>query len=74
MRKEADLEYTQNIELYFKGDEKITDAMNKWVDYIKTETLSTVIKAGSKKDGVSSDWDIDGTKITLTIVPLENKK
>ncbi len=74
MRKDASLEYTQNIELYFKGDEKVVDAMTKWGDFIKSETLSTLIKEGTKKDGISSDWEFDDTKITLTIVPLEKKK
>ncbi len=73
MRKEANLEYTQNIELYYKGDEKITNAMNKWAEFIKTETLSTLIKVGAKKDGISSDWDIDGTKVNITIVTQEKK-
>ena len=72
MRKDADLEYTQNIKLYYQGDKEIKEAIETWVDYIKTETLSTMIKTGVVKHGVTSKWEIDDKKIVLTIVPIKN--
>ena len=71
MRKDANLEYTQNIEIYFKGNEAVTEAMTKWSEFIKTETLAKIIKAGTKKEGITTEWDIDGTQLTLTIIPLD---
>jgi isoleucyl-tRNA synthetase len=71
MRKDANLEYTQNIELYYKGDEETKTAIAKWEDYIKTETLTTVLKAGTKKTGITSEWEIDDKKVVLTIIPIE---
>jgi len=73
MRKDADLEYTQNIEIYFKGDAEIKEAITKWSDYIQAETLATLIKEGAKKDGIQSKWEIDEKKITLTIFPINKK-
>ncbi|NHJ03635.1 MAG: isoleucine--tRNA ligase [Candidatus Heimdallarchaeota archaeon] len=73
MRKDADLEYTQNIEIYFKGDAEIKEAIFKWSDYIQAETLATLIKEGTKKDGIQSEWEIDEKKITLTIFPINKK-
>ena len=72
MRKDADLEYTQNIKLYYQGDNEIKEAIETWVDYIKTETLSATIKTGVVKHGVTSKWEIDDKKIVLTIVPIKN--
>jgi len=72
MRKDADLEYTQNIKLYYKGDSEIKEAIEKWADYIRTETLTIEIKSGSIKSGISAEWEIDDKQITLTIVPIKN--
>ncbi len=72
MRKDADLEYTQNIKLYYKGDSEVKEAIEKWAEYIKTETLSIEIKAGSLKSGISAEWEIDDKQITLTIAPVKN--
>ncbi|MFW9923678.1 MAG: isoleucine--tRNA ligase [Candidatus Thorarchaeota archaeon] len=70
MRKDADLEYTQKIELFYKGDNEVEKAMKEWNDYIKEETLTTKITMGTKKEGITSEWDIDGKMIILTILPL----
>jgi isoleucyl-tRNA synthetase len=73
MRKDADLEYTQNIKIVYKGDTETKEAITKWNDYIKTETLAVSIKSGSSKEGITTEWKIDDKKISLTIIPLENK-
>ena len=72
MRKEADLEYTQKITLYYYGDDETKEAIETWADYIKTETLSVSIKSGVVKHGVTSKWEIEDKKIVLTIVPIKN--
>jgi len=71
MRKDANLEYTQNIELYYKGDTETKEAITTWADYIKTETLTTILKVGEKKTGITSEWEIDDKKVVLTIVPIK---
>ncbi|MBN1328012.1 MAG: isoleucine--tRNA ligase [Candidatus Heimdallarchaeota archaeon] len=73
MRKDANLEYTQNIELYIESDEETKAAIEAWEDYIKTETLTSKFKFGTKKDGMTIKENIDGIDVTLTIVPLEKK-
>ena len=71
MRKDANLEYTQSIEFYYKGDEEIKEAIIAWDDYIKRETQATVLKAGTKKTGITAEWEIDKMKAVFTIIPLE---
>jgi len=73
MRKDADLEYTQNIELYIKGDEEIKAAVENWKNYIQTETLATKLGVTTKKSGKTAEWTIDDKKVIITIVPLEKK-
>jgi isoleucyl-tRNA synthetase len=73
MRKDANLEYTQNIKLVYKGDAETKEAVSKWQDYIKSETLATSIKVGSTTEGKTTEWKIDGKKIILTIIPIEKK-
>ncbi|MCF2143542.1 MAG: isoleucine--tRNA ligase [Candidatus Heimdallarchaeota archaeon] len=73
MRKDADLEYTQNIELYIKGDEEVKAAIERWKEYIMTETLATKLGSSTKKNGKTVQWTIDNKKVTITIVPLEKK-
>ncbi|NHJ40767.1 MAG: hypothetical protein FK731_12115 [Asgard group archaeon] len=73
MRKEANLEYTQNIMIIYKGDNETKEAINEWLEYIKTETLAISIKTGTTKEGITTDWEIDGKNISLTIIPLKNK-
>jgi isoleucyl-tRNA synthetase len=72
MRKDADLEYTQKIKLYYKGDTDVKVAIEKWSAYIKAETLAVEIKTGTIKSGISADWKIDEKKIVLTIAPIKN--
>ncbi|MBD3192448.1 MAG: isoleucine--tRNA ligase [Candidatus Heimdallarchaeota archaeon] len=73
MRKEADLEYTQKIKLYYQGDKEVQEAVKKWQDYIKNETLTTEINHGTSKKGIEKTWDIDGTEVTIIMLPLEEK-
>ncbi|MEA2071164.1 MAG: isoleucine--tRNA ligase [Asgard group archaeon] len=74
MRKEADLEYTQQIELYYKDKNDIAEAIEKWHDYIKTETQATILETGKPKEGFSKEWDIDEKTISLTIIPLPKQE
>ncbi len=45
MRKNNGYEVTDNINIYFNGDEEITAAVKSFEDYIKKETLAENIKA-----------------------------
>jgi isoleucyl-tRNA synthetase len=70
MRKDADLQYTQNIEIYYRGEKEILEAIKKWQDYIKQETLAVKLVKGTTREGYYAEWDIDGKELKLRIVPL----
>ena len=52
MRKELDLEYTQNIELIIEPDEFGSKAITDFLDFIKEETLAIKLDLGKPKEGL----------------------
>jgi isoleucyl-tRNA synthetase len=44
LRKELDLNITDNIEIDYNGTKELIDAIEEFEDYIKGETLATIIK------------------------------
>ncbi|MCK5409664.1 MAG: class I tRNA ligase family protein, partial [Candidatus Heimdallarchaeota archaeon] len=70
MRKELDLEYTQNILLTIKTDEFGSKALERFTEYIKEETLSLELKLSIPKDGHIKVWEFDGFKVTIGLVPI----
>jgi isoleucyl-tRNA synthetase len=70
MRKELDLEYTQNIQLTIKTDEFGTDAIEEFRDFIMSETLSTELREEQPTEGHVKEWEFDGYKISIGIVPI----
>ena len=70
MRKELDLEYTQNIRLVIKTDEFGTKALEKFLEYIKTETLSSELTFGKPKEGHVKDWKFDEFEVSIGLVPM----
>ena len=69
LRKSKGFEVTDRIELIFNGDDEIKNAINKNIEYVKTETLSNNIrfdvKAGS---GLEVIFDKLKTEIFITKV------
>jgi isoleucyl-tRNA synthetase len=70
MRKELDLEYTQNIQLTIKTDEFGSKAIESFVDFIKSETLSTELRNDQPKKGHIKEWEFDGYNVVIGIVPI----
>jgi isoleucyl-tRNA synthetase len=68
MRKEADYDVTDHIQIGFDSDQKIKDAVTSLNDYIKTETLADKIvsKALDQADFVKS-WEIEGENCEISI-------
>ncbi len=73
MRKDLDLGYTQKIDTYYRGDEKLERAVVELHDYIKKETLSESLEKGSGS-GMDKEWDIDGRNITITVDPIDDQE
>lgn len=50
MRKNNDYEMMDNIKIYFNGNVEINDAINKYSDYIKSETLAIEVNSVEDKN------------------------
>ncbi|MEX1011047.1 MAG: isoleucine--tRNA ligase [Balneolaceae bacterium] len=68
MRKEADFDVTDRIEIGYDGGEKITDAVSSMDKYIRSETLAEKIEDSvlEVSDFVKS-WDIEGDDCKISI-------
>ncbi|MCD6515484.1 MAG: isoleucine--tRNA ligase [Candidatus Odinarchaeota archaeon] len=69
MRKQMDLQYTQQIDVYYDGDPLIEKTINKFIEYIKGETLARSISKGIQSKGLVKEWNIEKLKVKLEIVP-----
>jgi isoleucyl-tRNA synthetase len=68
MRKDLNLEYSQNIKTRVNVTGDIRKSIEKFTDLIKKETLTTNIEfSSSAKEKV---WDIDGEKVGIHIDPV----
>ena len=69
LRKSNGFEVTDRINLIFNGDDEIKNAINKNIEYVKSETLSDKIQFNVKVDGGSDViFDKLKTKIFITKV------
>ena len=69
LRKSNGFEVTDRINLIFNGDDEIKNAINKNIEYVKSETLSNKIQFNVKFDGGSDViFDKLKTKIFITKV------
>ncbi len=66
MRKEADFEVMDRINVYVSGNDKIADIMERNSSQIKTVVLADAIVA-DKTQGYSKPWDINGENVTLSV-------
>ncbi len=69
MRKTADLEVTQRINVRFSGDEAVRAAVVRYQDYIKTETLSLTCEPVSGKPDGATEWDLNGHACAIGFAP-----
>ena len=70
MRKELDLEYTQNIELSIDADVFGSQAINEFKEYIKEETLAIKLSLQKPENGLVKEWEFDDFKVIIGINPL----
>ena len=65
LRKEKNFEITDRITLYYNGDSDVEEAISKFDEFIKEETLSTDI---IKKDDLDLEFDINGHTTYLDVI------
>ena len=66
MRKEADFEVQDHIEVAYTGNEKIGAIMAKNAGYIASEVLANSVTEGTV-DGYTKDWKINGEAVTFSV-------
>ena len=65
MRKEAGLEVTDHIVLYYKGSDTIHDIFDRFGKDICGDTLASCARCA--EGGFSKQWDINGEAVTLGV-------
>jgi isoleucyl-tRNA synthetase len=67
MRKDAGLSVTDRIRIHFETTDRVTDAVRRMSDYVKSETLATQVTVG--RDGAEhwEKWEIDGEACEIGI-------
>jgi isoleucyl-tRNA synthetase len=72
MRKEMNLDYMQRIKVYVDCSDKTFQELEENSDYIKEETLATVLTQGKVK-GYQKKWKLNDEQINITIVKAAQK-
>ena len=68
MRKEADFDVTDRIEVRYVCGDKLANAIEQGRDMIMNGVLAVSLNRAAAEDGwVAKDWDINGEKATLAI-------
>ncbi|PKM55749.1 MAG: isoleucine--tRNA ligase [Firmicutes bacterium HGW-Firmicutes-5] len=68
MRKEADFDVTDQINVFYANSEKADQVIKGNVDLIASETLAVSVEEGSDTTGYFKNWNINGTSVDLTVV------
>ncbi len=68
MRKEANYELTDRIDIFLDGDDEMKSSIEFMKDYVKRETLAVEIEFGSASDfDFIKQWEIDDKSCTIAI-------
>jgi len=65
MRKTAEYEVTQRIVTKIMGEDEIKQAIEKFNDYIKSETLTLDLNMVDSNDDTFTQWDINGHNVYI---------
>jgi isoleucyl-tRNA synthetase len=68
MRKEMKLDYKDTIDVFYRGENQVEEAVHYFEDYIKQETLANILTRDTPDKGYKREWNIEGKKILLTVV------
>jgi isoleucyl-tRNA synthetase len=68
MRKEADFDVTDRINISYKGSDNLNTAVDSLSDYIASETLAVELTEGEMEvSDYIKEWDIDGSECVIAI-------
>ena len=69
LRKQSGFAVEDRIRLYYEGDGILADALERWRDYIATETLAVAIARGVAPNGASVETlQIEGHSLRVSVV------
>jgi isoleucyl-tRNA synthetase len=69
LRKQSGFAIEDRIRLFYQGDGILAEALERWRDYIATETLAVAVARGEAPDGASTETlKIEGHDLTVSVV------
>jgi isoleucyl-tRNA synthetase len=71
IRKEMDLKYETRIELAVDAPDDFRHVLVAMADYIMSETLATVLKAGPTDSEWTKEISVDGSTVKVWVCPVE---
>jgi len=71
LRKEAKLDYTDRINFYYQGSEKISNIIKRSIEELKEEILAVSINEGDIPEGIfKKKLNISGEEIFVGFVKI----
>jgi isoleucyl-tRNA synthetase len=68
LRKDADLDIADRIDIYFTASERLAQAIEAFEDYIKEETLAASLTVGANPEGLPFAQDeFDGETVRISL-------
>jgi isoleucyl-tRNA synthetase len=69
LRKQSGFAVEDRIRLFYQGDGVLAEALERWRDYIATETLAVAVARGEAPDGASTETlQIEGNDLRVSVV------
>ncbi len=69
LRKQSGFAVEDRIRLFYEGDGILAEALERWRDYIATETLAVAVARGAAPDGASTETlQIEGHDLKVGVV------
>jgi isoleucyl-tRNA synthetase len=69
LRKQSGFAVEDRIRLFYDGDGILAEALERWRDYIATETLAVAVARGEVPDGASTETlQIEGHNLKVSVV------
>ncbi len=72
MRKEADFNLTDRIKIYYKSSDKLKNAINKNLDYLKNETLAVEVIESEDSGEIHKELEINGIPARVGLSRINN--
>ncbi len=73
LRKEANFNLVDRIEIFYETDKKLNDAICANFDYLKNETLAVEVQEGFQTAEIEKVLDINGIQIKISLQRISNK-